>query len=109
VNVNTRQVSLRTTNVTSDESIKKENYASIAVYPNPGNGYLQFGALLPINKATIKASLYDNNGHLLIDIIGTQKNIEMAFSKILMQKPTGLYLIRLSIGDRHYQVKYIRE
>jgi hypothetical protein len=111
-NVNTRQPALRSSGITgvSENTLSiNTDFSNVSIYPNPGNGNIRFELGFIRHDEIIRAGLYDVNGRLLTEINNHLNAVETGLSTIMSNKSPGLYFIRLGVGDRNYQLKYIRQ
>jgi alpha-amylase len=105
-NINTR-VALRQARPTQE--ITEAQNSAPSVYPNPGNGNIRFDVGFIRHDQTIKASLYDVNGRLITEVNNGLSAIESSLSNTMKKQSAGLYFIRLNMGDKSYQLKYIKQ
>jgi alpha-amylase len=109
-NVNTRQAAQRTASSNSAESSTvRTDISNVSIYPNPGNGNIRFELGFIRHDEMIRASLYDVNGRLITEIKNNLNAVENSLTNVMNQKAAGLYFIHLQLGDRNYQLKYIKQ
>jgi len=105
-NVNTR-VALRKSNSTQEFS--DIQYSTPSIYPNPGTGNIRFDMSFVRHNDLLKAGIYDVNGRLITEVKNGLSAVETTLSNTMKQQSSGLYFIRLNIGDNQYQLKYIKQ
>lgn len=78
---------------------KKESYSNISIYPNPTNNLIQIE--IDSYNGSFKANLYDFTGKLLETTNKTPVS--------LADYPSGIYLLKVTYGDRVEQLKVIKD
>jgi alpha-amylase len=110
-NVNTRVAVRAQNNESSAEPLTlfSNQTRDIQIYPNPGTGAIRFDVGFIRHDEMIHASLYDVNGKILSQVKNGLNGVETSLSQVLSKRAAGLYFIRLNVGDRNYQVKYMKQ
>lgn len=76
---------------------------SVEVYPNPVDDYVEVRG---VQEAITEARLYDVTGRYSELVFESHGDVQQANVEQLAQ---GLYLLRLQVGNRQYQVKIIKK
>ena len=86
-------------NCFSTQTTIQENTNNINLYPNPTNNHIQIE--IENYNGSFESALYDFTGKLLEATNSTKLS--------LVDYPKGIYLLKVSYGDRIEEVKVIKE
>ena len=89
--------------ITANEFLELD---SVIIYPNPTQGNLKID-IGNENRAEVK--LLNIKGQLLEMVEGNQKLIERKISKKLTNEPSGIYILKLLIGNAIKTYKIVKE
>ena len=86
-------------NCFSPSSIASNESNNLSIFPNPTNNLIQIE--IENHNGSFEAALYDFTGKLLETTNSTKLS--------LVDYPKGIYLLKVSYGDRMEEVKVVKE